>query len=155
MSILSPSPVPSSRTEPQPAGLHQLTRGDFRLTPMPGEKLLRIAIIGFWDPGTTARFAIALPIAVEALGTRSGEHLILADITRSAIQAQEVMNRLTAMIVRSANRARRLALLGLGTGVRMQARRLLNARENLALFDNEAEALAWLARGAYPATVRR
>ncbi len=106
--------------------------------------LIRCGIAGFWTMPVLAGFIRDAEAAVRALDCPPGEHMVLCDVTHAAIQSQPVFAAFVAMPVAAKDRPRRVALVSNSALSRMQARRLIAARPDIALFDDEHEALRWL-----------
>jgi hypothetical protein len=108
--------------------------------------LLRIVLEGFMSMNEMTEFAEAHASAARDLDCAPGEHLTICDVTRCAIQPQDVAAELERLIVEAPRRARRLAVVVGDSPVRLQARRVVK-REEAGLFVSVAEAEAWLLEG--------
>ncbi|MEG3178199.1 hypothetical protein U1872_18305 [Sphingomonas sp. RB3P16] len=111
----------------------------------PARNLVCLTISGFWNEAMVDSFAIALREAIGALGREPGEHRLCCDVSFAAIQSQDVIKRFQALIAAGPTHAHKLALWTSRPLSRMQSRRLLAVRDNIAVFDAEEEALRWLA----------
>lgn len=119
----------------------------------PSRKLVRIKLVGFLSHDEVAGFARAEQAAIQQMGCRSGEYLVLVDTTEFLLQTQDVATELQNLVNASAFRAKRIAIVNGESAFRMQARRLLT-REEALIFDTLAEAEAWLFRPDEPAADR-
>lgn len=126
-------------------GLRIDSVGDaYALRLAPAHGLLHMRIAGFWSHARIAHFASDLAAAVALLGTPPGAHLICCDVTDASIQSQDVVAAFQDLIAHGPTRARKLALFTTRVLPRMQARRIVGVREQIAVFATEAAALAWL-----------
>ena len=116
----------------------------YGLRSAPASGVLHIRISGFWERETIDSFAKAMHAAIAALGRPPGEHLISCDVTAAAIQSQEIVDAFQILIVQGPTRARKLALFTSRVLSRMQARRIVGVRDQIAVFEDEATALRWL-----------
>jgi hypothetical protein len=110
----------------------------------PQRGLIRIAIRGFWTSETMAAYRRDLMTAVEQLPPTPGGHVTLCDISESAIQSQQVMAEFQAFISRTPFRSRRIAIYTSSPLSRMQGKRLVAGRSDMAVFETVADAEAWL-----------
>ncbi|QIG80138.1 hypothetical protein [Stakelama tenebrarum] len=101
-----------------------------------------------------AEFSRQEQAAVEAMGLRSGEFLLLVDTSEAVIQTQEVVAALTDLVAHSKHKAARIAVARYNSLSRMQTRRILAVRDNAMVFDQIADAEAWLFADGLP-PVRR
>lgn len=106
--------------------------------------LIRIAISGFWTAETMAAYKRDLMAAVETLPPCPGGHVTLCDISGAAIQSQQVMQEFQSFIARTPFRSRRIAMYTDSPLSRMQSKRLVSGRSDMAVFDTVAAAEAWL-----------
>jgi len=117
--------------------------GEYGIAPL-GSQVLRMTISGFWSAPVMTDFARDCVVAVKALPCLAKDHLILCDISGAAIQSQPMFAGFMALLVESRVRPRRVAFVSTNPVSRMQARRLMAARDDVGLFDDEAPALRWL-----------
>lgn len=82
--------------------------------------------------------------AVRSMGLGSGEFVLIIDALGGQIQTQEVMTAFHALLLNTPMKARKVATVRRGTLDRMQSRRISEARATARVFDNLAEAEAWL-----------
>ena len=87
------------------------------------QKLVMVTICGFWSQATLTSFSAEL---------------------RRAIQGQDILSGFRELIVSGPTRADKLAMWTTSPLSRMQSRRLLDSRPDMAVFDNEADAKRWL-----------
>lgn len=113
-------------------------------------KRLDFALFGHWDLPTVVRFEAAIGAAVRHLpflGIRTGDQVALFDTTRFTVQSPDVLAALGRIASDPRVTSRRIALVLASALLRMQAKR---AMPQLALFDDRAAALDWLAGNAPP-----
>lgn len=111
----------------------------------PARKLVCLTISGFWNAETIGNFAVDLFEAIGALHCAPGEHTLCCDVSNAAIQAQDIVSAFQRLIAEGPTRARKLALWTNRPLSRMQSRRLMAVRDNIAVFDNAGDARRWLA----------
>lgn len=111
----------------------------------PARKLVCLTISGFWNVETLGDFAVDLYGAIGALGCAPGEHNLCCDVSHAAIQAQDIVGGFQRLIGEGPTHARKLALWTNRPLSRMQSRRLMTVRDNIAVFDDENAARRWLA----------
>jgi hypothetical protein len=105
--------------------------------------LVRVVMVGLFEPADVARFREARRRAHEALGLAPNRHLTLNDVRAMKIQPQASVAAFAELLAEPAFRSRRLAFLVAPTLARGQLRRALGGRE-VRCFDDDAEAEAWL-----------
>ncbi len=106
---------------------------------------LEFTLFGHWDLPTVARFRDAIQASVArlpALGIRPGEQVALFDTGGFAVQSANVLAELGNIAADRGVTSRRIALVLASALLTMQARR---AMPQIALFNDRAEAVAWLA----------
>ncbi|RVT41718.1 hypothetical protein [Sphingobium algorifonticola] len=118
----------------------------FDIVTEPAYKLIRATLSGFFDGATVAQFGRAVQMASAGMGCQSGEHLLLVDTTRCALQAQDVVGAFQALITDSPLKSKRIAIVTGSSLSRMQVRRIL-VRDQAMMFDNAADAEQWVLTG--------
>jgi hypothetical protein len=138
-----------SSIEPDPAAAESATpvtaSPPYTFRIYAARKQVCLTISGFWNADTLGDFSVALFGAIKALGCGPGEHTLCCDVSNAAIQPQDIVTGFQKLIAGGPTHARKLALWTSRPLSRMQSRRLLAVRDNIAVFDNEAAALSWLA----------
>ena len=117
----------------------------FAITIDPGRNLLRVVWRGFWVAATVEAYERELKAAVArmlAAGCRRDGLLALVDARDLGAQSQEVIQQYQDRFSAPERQPRRLATLASSMLFRRQVERV--ALPNQRLFDDEAEALAWL-----------
>lgn len=106
-------------------------------------KLLRVAFKGLWDIQTLDRFDAEREAAVRGAGWGSGEYDFILDLRGQPVQTRDVVAKGDEYYRTFQPRPRKFALIVTSTLSRMQAARITGTQERF--FENEEEALAWLA----------
>jgi hypothetical protein len=117
---------------------------DFTVLIEPERKYVEISMRGYWDDATMRGFERELrrlPPVLLAGGCRIGEQNTLFDTTDYAVQSQEVLAQLGAMVADPSIGSRRIAVLGSSMLGKLQTRRIA---PGYGLFRDRAEALEWL-----------
>ena len=110
----------------------------------PSRDLVRIRLCGFFSVEDIARFQAELLLAHRRLDCgRKGGPLTINDISKMAIQSQDVVARWGAFLADPAHRSRRLAFVVASTLARMQLQRTIGNRD-ARVFTDAAEAEQWL-----------
>ncbi|HEX7742240.1 MAG TPA: hypothetical protein VF489_04625 [Sphingobium sp.] len=93
----------------------------FTIATDPTRRLLRITLEGFWDKHTFERFKREARDAALTLPGEPGDHYVIADASRAAIQSQEVADMLAAYMT---GKTFRFAFVTGNAVIKIQARRL-------------------------------
>jgi hypothetical protein len=109
-----------------------------------GGQLLLYKLSGFFDAQDLRRFQAEIDAAFARLTCPPNTHLSLLNVSECALQSQAVVAGFEQLLARPDRRARRTAFVLETSLARMQVRRLLPARPDTAMFEDEASALAWL-----------
>jgi hypothetical protein len=104
---------------------------------------LRITMGGFFGMSDVDAFARDVAIRLADMNTKPNEHLILCDLRRMKIQAQETVAAFGGLAGSADLRSRRLAVVTGTSLVRTQAMRLTD-RRRVSFFDNIDAAERWL-----------
>lgn len=110
----------------------------------PDRDLVRVRMAGFFTPEDVAAFARARAEAHGLLRCPPNAHVTLNDVREMKIQPQETVEAFGRLLVDPAFRSRRLAFVAAPTLARSQLQRALAGRTDVRLFEEEAEARAWL-----------
>lgn len=112
--------------------------------------IVDITVSGLWTVDEIGVFARALESAARQVAASGKSHLMLCDFTEVAIPPQEVAAALHRMAIASRGRARKCALYTKGVLARLQAKRLAQANDHLAVFADRDSARAWLLDDSQP-----
>ena len=82
--------------------------------------------------------------AFDQLTCAPNAHLTLVDVRNCLLQPQALAAGFQQLMSQSAKRSRRMAFVFGASPARMQVRRILAERDDIALFLDEAEAMRWL-----------
>ena len=113
---------------------------------------LRVSMGGFFVPADVARFAEEVQRKLDQLGLPPNAHLMLCDVRRMKIQAQDIVAAFGQIVGNPRYRSKRLAFVTGSSLARLQAQRL-PAREGVAYFSDPAAAEAWLFDGVQTGTL--
>lgn len=116
----------------------------FSVTCDPDRDLIRITMAGFFAPRDIATFLAQRREAHARLRCGPNRHLTLNDVRGMKIQPQQAVAAFQEMLADPAYRSRRLAFIVAPTLARGQLARALAGRADAALFEDPAEAEAWL-----------
>lgn len=117
---------------------------DFTIRIEPARSYVEIVMRGYWDEATVQRFygeLRRLPPILAAGGCRIGEQNTLFDTTAYAVQSQEVLAQLSAMVEDKSIGSRRIAVLTASALNKLQTRRIA---PGYGVFSEREPALAWL-----------
>lgn len=112
-----------------------------------GRSLVRATMSGFLGIEEVIEFSRQEQAAVQQMGCGSGGFLLIVDTEGAVIQSQEVVAKLTDLVLNSPLKAKRIAVVRGGSLTRMQTSRILMVREDTAIFPGVDEAEAWLFGG--------
>lgn len=115
-----------------------------RVTADASRKLVIAHMSGFLSVEEVEQFSREKDAAVEAMGLRSEEYLLLIDTAEAIIQPQEIVAAFQQLVTSARYKARRIAVARKGSLTRMQTTRILNLRDDAAVFESIEEAEAWL-----------
>lgn len=107
-------------------------------------QLVRAALSGMLTLDDVESFYRREQQAVQEMGCRSGEFLLLVETSGNFVQSQEVMGAFQRLIAHSPVKAKRVAIVREGALSSMQTRRIAKAREAVEVFDTVEAAEAWL-----------
>lgn len=122
----------------------------YTISTEPDRILLRCYMKGFMTPEEVALFSADEQAAVARMGWGDGEFHLLIDTSTCTIQSQETVAAFEQIVLNSPRKARMIAVVRGTSLTRLQARRVLRVRDNAAVFDNAADAEAWLVEGGMP-----
>lgn len=127
----------------------------FTIAADPGRDLIRIRMGGLFGPQHVKAFLAAREHAHAELRCGPNRHLTLNDVREMKIQPQQAVAAFREMLAEPAYRSRRLAFVVAPTLARGQLARALAGRHDAALFEDVAEAEAWLLGGEAAAEAPR
>lgn len=106
--------------------------------------VVRYTLAGFFDQASLASLRAERSAKLPLLETPPNQHVTLCDVSQCAIQSQEALATLRAMLAEPQWQARRLAFVVGGALARMQVRRVVPVMPNVRWFDDMPSAEAWL-----------
>lgn len=115
-----------------------------KVTMDPARNLVIAHMSGFLSPEEVEKFSRDKDDAVEAMRLRSGEYFLLIDTAEAVIQPQEIVAAFQHLVANSRYKARRIAVARKSSLTRMQTTRILNIRDDAAVFESLEEAETWL-----------
>jgi hypothetical protein len=115
----------------------------FTVAAEPEHDLLRLTMGGFFGIDDVAKLSEARLAGLRQLRCAANQHRTLVDVSECKLQSQDVVVAFQKVIGDPRYTSRRLAFVIGSSLARMQVRRILT-RAGAALFDNVAEAEAWL-----------
>ena len=121
-----------------------IERAMIRVTADASRKLVIAHMSGFLSVEEVEQFSREQDAAVEAMGLRSEEYLLLIDTAEAIIQPQEIVAAFQQLVTSARYKARRIAVARKGSLTRIQTTRILNLRDDAAVFESIEEAEAWL-----------
>ena len=110
-------------------------------------KLVDVRLSGFFTAEDAAWTGEELRAAVLSLGDDAGQHVTLYDATELSVAPNSTVEAVQQMFANPMVRplwARKVAFVAKSALGRRQMRRLLAARADIVIFEDRAEALAWL-----------
>ena len=114
------------------------------VTAEPHRKLVRARMSGLLTLAEVKTFGEEEQAAVRAMNLCSGEFFLLVDTVGNTVQTQEVVLAFRELVMNSALKAKRIAVVRAGALAGMQSRRIADARSDYEVFPNVVEAEAWL-----------
>ncbi|HEU0067433.1 MAG TPA: hypothetical protein VFQ57_09365 [Sphingomonas sp.] len=109
-----------------------------------GRKLIRATMWGFMTVEEVYDFSRQEQTAIKRMGCGSGEFLLLIETHGATTQSQDVVAAFQDIIVNSPLKAKKIASVRAGSLSRIQTRRMMMVRENIAVFETVEEAEVWL-----------
>jgi len=116
----------------------------FDIIAEPNKKLIRAKLSGLLTVDDVSEFFRQQQAAVRTLGCRAGDFVVLLDTTDMVIQTQIVVAAFQEALATNAHKARKIAIVRPHALARMQARRITEQRQGVAIFDCQDAAEAWL-----------
>ncbi|SFO20321.1 hypothetical protein [Sphingomonas sp. OK281] len=109
-----------------------------------GSGIIEVEASGFWTLAHVEDFLRDLEREARSVLATGKRHMLLCNFTRAAIQPQEVIAMLQRMALTMPLRSRKVALYTNGKLARLQVKRIASVRDDMAVFDDRASALAWM-----------
>jgi hypothetical protein len=106
--------------------------------------LFETRIEGFWALEDVAAFGRAVTDAGARIAATGRAPVSLCDYTGAAVQSQEVIAALQALMENPVVRSRRVAMYTAGPAAHAQAARATRNRDEFRFFDDRAAAERWL-----------
>lgn len=105
-------------------------------------QLVSSTLTGFFNLDHVAAYVAEAEHTIHTCFRQHGRYRMLLDVSGCAIQSQDVLAAFIAHVQRMPVSCRSAIVVG-NSVVRMQVRRVMN-RPNVAVFENHADALAWV-----------
>ncbi|RZT56177.1 hypothetical protein EV283_0217 [Sphingomonas sp. BK036] len=109
--------------------------------------IIEVEASGFWTIPHVENFLRDLDREARRVLATGKRHLLLCNFSKSAIQPQEVISMLQRVAVSMPLKSRKVALYTEGKLARLQVKRIASVRDDMAVFDDRATALAWILDG--------
>ena len=113
----------------------------------PQRKLVRTVMGGLLSTADVERFSREEQRAVETMGLKSGEFLLLVETRGDVVQRKDVVAAFQNLMLNSPLKAKRIATVRAGALTTLQTRRIAAVRDAAQVFETVAEAEAWLFDG--------
>lgn len=120
----------------------------FEIITEPARRLVRLKLNAMLTREQVAELYRQEHAAIIAMNCPLGEHYCIVDLTSCPLQLQEVAQAFQSEIGSSA-KAKKLAMFTGNALARMQARRIAKERDDVAIFETQIEAEAWLFSANY------
>lgn len=133
------------------------TTPSFQINTVAEQRFVHITLGGLFGLDDVVAFATAQREAYKSLPTPVTDHVTLCDVSQCRIQLHPVVEAFRALLNQRALMGARIGFVVGQSSARMQLRRLIS-RDNAKVFDDVAEAKAWLfaeRRDVRPEAVRR
>ena len=109
--------------------------------------IIEVDASGFWTIEHVEDFLRDLEREGRRVLATGKRHMLLCNFSKSAIQPQEVIAMLQRVAVSMPLKSRKVALYTEGKLARLQVKRIASVRDDMAVFDDRATALAWILDG--------
>ena len=106
--------------------------------------IIEVEASGFWTIAHVEDFLRDLDREARRVLATGKRHLLLCNFSKSAIQPQEVISMLQRVAVSMPLKSHKVALYTEGKLARLQVKRIASVRDDMAVFDDRATALAWM-----------
>ncbi len=108
--------------------------------------IIEVEASGFWTVPHVEGFLRDLEREARRVLATGKRHMLLGNFSQSAIQPQEVVAMLQRVALTIPLKSRKVALFTNGKLARLQVKRIVAVRDDMAVFDDRASAMAWLLR---------
>ena len=106
--------------------------------------IIEVEASGFWTIPHVEGFLRDLNCEARRVLATGKRHMLLGNFSQSAIQPQEVVAMLQHVAVSIPLKSRKVALFTDGKLARLQVKRIVAVRDDMAVFDDRISAMAWL-----------
>ncbi len=106
--------------------------------------IIEVEASGFWTIPHVEGFLRDLDREARRVLATGKRHMLLGNFSRSAIQPQEVVAMLQRVALTIPLKSRKVALFTDGKLARLQVKRIVAVRDDMAVFDDRASAMTWL-----------
>jgi len=106
--------------------------------------IIEVEASGFWTIPHVEGFLRDLDGEAQRVLATGKRHMLLGNFSRSAIQPQEVVAMLQRVALTIPLKSRKVALFTDGKLARLQVKRIVAVRDDMAVFDDRASAMTWL-----------
>ncbi len=106
--------------------------------------IIEVEASGFWTVPHVEGFLRDLEREARRVLATGKRHMLLGNFSQSAIQPQEVVAMLQRVALTIPLKSRKVALFTDGKLARLQVKRIVAVRDDMAVFDDRTSAMAWL-----------
>lgn len=106
--------------------------------------IIEVEASGFWTIPHVEGFLRDLDREARRVLATGKRHMLLGNFSRSAIQPQEVVAMLQRVALTIPLKSRKVALFTDGKLARLQVKRIVAVRDDMAVFDDRTSAMTWL-----------
>ncbi|KQS49127.1 MULTISPECIES: hypothetical protein [unclassified Sphingomonas] len=106
--------------------------------------IIEVEASGFWTIPHVEGFLRDLDGEARRVLATGKRHMLLGNFSRSAIQPQEVVAMLQRVALTIPLKSRKVALFTDGKLARLQVKRIVAVRDDMAVFDDRTSAMTWL-----------
>jgi hypothetical protein len=106
--------------------------------------IIEVEASGFWTIPHVEGFLRDLDGEAQRVLATGKRHMLLGNFSRSAIQPQEVVAMLQRVALTIPLKSRKVALFTDGKLARLQVKRIVAVRDDMAVFDDRTSAMTWL-----------
>ncbi|RMB54024.1 hypothetical protein C8J44_1638 [Sphingomonas sp. PP-CE-3A-406] len=106
--------------------------------------IIEVEASGFWTIPHVEGFLRDLNGEARRVLATGKRHMLLGNFSRSAIQPQEVVAMLQRVALTIPLKSRKVALFTDGKLARLQVKRIVAVRDDMAVFDDRTSAMTWL-----------
>ncbi len=108
--------------------------------------IIEVEASGFWTVPHVEGFLRDLECEARRVLATGKRHMLLGNFSQSAIQPQEVVAMLQRVALTIPLKSRKVALFTDGKLARLQVKRIVAVRDDMAVFDDRTSAMTWLLR---------